>query len=562
MAQLWTDIKTHAIPWKTVERFTRQWIIVNGLCIVVSLFLAVILPFVGIIAGIYISYLLIRRMMDKQVSTGWGMVAYLLGLITAEFIKSLFLGKPDGLPYRGLIMSLMEGTATALWIILLQGRRIHQETSRRMLLIVSYILAYSGGQVLLILAYSTPVIDFNLATGFILIFIWFNLMTGFGLALIQKEIPYTQLPFSRLPDNILGKTVRVLRPIVLYALLLGATYYLRFSAVNLTLNLFDPPYRPPLTGMGQSVPIPAEAITAQNARKVVPLAQWNRYNMDPYHYDLIRNVQFSADSRSLWTCSIIDSQIRIWSLESSTFTNAPMKCDFIDLNSAHQLLAVQYQDSIHLYNTADWNELWTDQESAFDIHISPDGTHIAAADHQEKFLLREISNPNLKAELPKACSVAFNTDSTLMAAGDCDGVVRVWRTADLTLLHTLDTHDDKEDTIDSVAFNPQHTVIAASSGNGKIYLWSLETGQLLRVIDGNPEWIGHIEFSPDGSVLALHARSLDLKMWNSATGRPLMEYNNRALDFHTFNFSPDGTLIALVGQESDTILILGIPKRD
>ncbi len=564
MPQIWTDITNHAIPWKAVDKFCRRWVIVNAACLLLISFLGIVIPFLGILAGLIFSYFLIEKTVDKRISIGFGILAYILGAVITVFIIDIIYRGDAGDEFQRIITSGISGASIAVLLIFFQDSNIRQDFGRTILLIVSYIIAFSTERCLKNSLLLMRIENFSMNAAInILAFIWFNMVIGFSIALIQKEIPNHPLFSFKFPDNIWGKILRYWKPIIFYPLLLIAVYHLRFPMINFTRDLLDPPYQPPLTKVEQPIPIPDEPITDKNAREVVPIARWTNY--DNNSISLIRSVKFSADSRFLWTCSISDRQIRIWSLSTSTFITAPMSCDYIDLNSTHQLLAVQYNGSIHLYNTTTWKELFSTPGAPHDTRLNPNGTQLATLEFQKKPQLRQTTNGIQLAEFPEAYLIDFNTNGTLLASGDGEGTVRIWRTADQQLIYTFYVDPDntsKQKAISSVAFNPQGNLIAVASENGKTYLWSLESKQLIRTFPGSMDLLSHMEFNPDGTVLAIHSEALGLQLCQVSTGRPLMEYNNDEIDFHTFDFSPDGTMITLVGQNSDDILILGIPKRN
>ncbi len=605
MPQLWTDITNHAIPWKAVYRFARRWVAVNVACIGIFLLYAVILVLgqgsavggLGAMWGPILCYIVIKKIVDKRFSLDYVILAYILGITAAGIINGLIFKRPEeGItesivahfifskkPNGTLFPGIITGAVIGVFLILLQGRRIHPGLYRKAFLIISHILAFSGSQYLLNLLFHTPFTDFNTFFAILsLAFIWFNWMIGIGLAMIQQEIPPPlRLPF-KLPDNLLGKILRRWKPLVFYPLLLIATYYLRNAIVNSILYLSDPPYQPPLVEAGHPFPIPDSPITAENAREVVPIARWSfRQNQDEHLYsDDLPGIKFSADSRSLWNCSVSDRKLRVWSVADGTFTTPPINCDLMDFNSNHQLLAVVYKESLHLYRSTDWSELLEIKAPVYHIGISPDGTLLATTGPEGKFLFYRTNDGAQIAELPPVYkiishpdgtqtsevllskAIALNADGTLLASVNITSEVQIWSLPDLQPAGTFSLNEGE--LIDSIAFNSQNTRLAAVTIQGKIYLGSLETGQWIRNIEGNLGSNNSIAFSPDGTLLAASSTSPSLTLWNVSSGRLMMEYDINELkgNSHAFDFSPDGKLIALRTNNSNDILILGIPKRD
>ncbi len=570
MPQLWTDIKTHAIPWKAVDKFCRQWIITSFICMITLGFLSSILRPLGLLLALWICSRQIDPLLDKSIGRKRFIASYLLAWWVSYTVSDYLPVETWDTNLRLAILASVSGITLTASHIVLQGDQIRQDTGRRILLVIGYIgSSYLSRHATHAFAFTSPIHPWVS-----IFFLLFSesieyLITGLPVALIQKELPQTQ-PVQLLltaPDQ--PRRFRIFLPypwrqIIFYPLLLICTLYLRVPLLNFELDLFNPPYRPAPVEKGIPLPTQFEPIKVQNARKVTPLALWDDYNDDKSGGpNSVFNLKFSADNRSLWASTGIDRQIRIWSLESGTPART-LPAYWFDLSNDNQHLAIYQKETLSFYHTADWSEYFSKTQSVYILQFDPEGTLLVTGGYSEPLILWRVADGSEITRLPEADSIAFSNDGTMLASGDSEGIVRIWNTADLHLIHTVDTPPDPQNnhyTITALAFNPKNTVIAYGNMNGKIYLRSIETGQLTRTLHSKYAIVG-IKFIADGTILATLSESEDLKLWDASTGELLMQYNNENMRFHTFAISSDETLIALGSRTSSAIVILGIPKRN
>jgi RNA polymerase sigma factor (sigma-70 family) len=163
-------------------------------------------------------------------------------------------------------------------------------------------------------------------------------------------------------------------------------------------------------------------------------------------------------------------------------------------------------------------------------------------------------------------SVAFSSDGTLLAATGADrgGIVlwdvktgrevRRWREANHWFLQ--------------VVFSPVGKTLAAVSHRHRLFLWDVETGQLLRGLDGREDQLFQpmIAFSPDGRTLASSQLGRVIQLWDATTGQELrrlklpplreapQDVNAAPPGVHGLQFSPDGKQLSSAGLDQDVCL--------
>src|SRR6516225_3353453 len=152
-----------------------------------------------------------------------------------------------------------------------------------------------------------------------------------------------------------------------------------------------------------------------------------------------------------------------------------------------------------------WNssneKLWEHRERGKRIQaicFSPDGRRLLCAEDGPHITELDSGTGQLTRRLvahPKSSvwGVAYAPDGERFATAGWDEKVKVWRTADATLLSVF---SDLEESFQSVAFSADGSYLAAGSGTA-LGVWEAATGQLAYHGRGH----GANAFSPDGEYL-------------------------------------------------------------
>jgi WD40 repeat protein len=175
----------------------------------------------------------------------------------------------------------------------------------------------------------------------------------------------------------------------------------------------------------------------------------------------------------------------------------------------------------------------------------------------------------------------FSSDGRLLASGSWDGTIRVWDVASRQVTRAVDGDGDwdvffapddehvasTDGTVWDLAtgeqvqsldrgaahatFSMRGTWVASGGYNAPIELWDIETGEVLKTLEGHTDRVFGLAFSPDGVLLASGSgmgpsdvSDYTLKIWDVDSGRELHALQGHSGDIHAVAFSPDGTLVA------------------
>jgi hypothetical protein len=158
-------------------------------------------------------------------------------------------------------------------------------------------------------------------------------------------------------------------------------------------------------------------------------------------------------------------------------------------------------------------------------------------------------------ETDEVHTVAFSTDSKVLAYGGKDRVVRLRSVPDGAELYVLKGH---KDTVESIAFSPDRNIIASGSWDHTIKLWSLEDGTLLRTLSGHKQTVDSIAISPDGELVASTSSDGTVKLWNVASGQPIRTLEGNGNNVTSLAFSPTGEMLA-GGSVDHSIVLWSMP---
>jgi WD40 repeat protein len=188
--------------------------------------------------------------------------------------------------------------------------------------------------------------------------------------------------------------------------------------------------------------------------------------------------------------------------------------------------------------------------------LTPNGSHLAVvtiAPKSQSLRLRvwQVESGRLGHEIAvdaqrPTTAVALSPDGRLVALGDADGHVTVWRLPEGEPIATFSagrvqinvlrfgpdpvvrTHDDHDDPSD-------RWVLAAGDAGGSVTVWDLHRRNV-RCLGRGTE-VSTLAFSPDGTTLI--SGSATVRLWDIASGRLLLEVGQRNRTT-ALAISPDG----------------------
>lgn len=177
------------------------------------------------------------------------------------------------------------------------------------------------------------------------------------------------------------------------------------------------------------------------------------------------------------------------------------------------------EDTIEIFNTTSWEVTSTLKLGQVEeIAFSQDGELLASTPDRYGIQIYSLKEQERLLTLPTSFSGAVNCMSfapnlPLLATGHYDGVIRIWDVSTGLVMATFDTRSNS--VIESLAFSPDGLLLAngESYATNLVRLWEVDSGELLRTLEGHESGVVDLRFSPDSLFLASGSYDGLVRLW-------------------------------------------------
>ena len=152
-----------------------------------------------------------------------------------------------------------------------------------------------------------------------------------------------------------------------------------------------------------------------------------------------------------------------------------------------------------------------------------------------------LHQPCFTKVLGSVWAVDISPDGELLAVGDSNGIVQIWRIKTWQLLHFCKGHRAG---INTMVFSPDGERLASGSDDKSVKLWSSGSGKCLNTLEGHQDWVRSVVFSSDGERLASGSGDKCIKLWSSGSGECLNTLEGHQASVCSVVFSSDGERLA------------------
>jgi serine/threonine protein kinase/WD40 repeat protein len=243
------------------------------------------------------------------------------------------------------------------------------------------------------------------------------------------------------------------------------------------------------------------------------------------HKATVSCVEFSPDGRMLATCSLSDQEnLAIW-----------------DSNTGSKIV-----------------DLAGHSTSVYNLAFSSDGTRLVSGDNKGVVIVWDVSTgkalSRIEADRDRIRGLSFMPGSrTVFATASESRHVRVWDSSDDRLLRDWETGGE----MTSLAFVPGEARLCAAESSGRLFFWNIDSGELIRLIEGGGFRIRHMRFLPASTILAAGDVNGALHLWNVETGIETLNLKGHETPINRVACSSDGKTIATVAHDGSVRLWFG-----
>ena len=145
-------------------------------------------------------------------------------------------------------------------------------------------------------------------------------------------------------------------------------------------------------------------------------------------------------------------------------------------------------------------------------------------------------------ELDVVLAADINEDHTRVALGGPGRVVRIFSTADSSLLHEIRKHTEW---IYALEFSPDGVLLATADRNGGMFVWEAETAREFQNLAGHKGGVTDVSWRADSNILASSSEDGTIKLWEIEGGKEIKSWAAHGGGASSVEFARDGRLVSV-----------------
>jgi WD40 repeat protein len=290
---------------------------------------------------------------------------------------------------------------------------------------------------------------------------------------------------------------------------------------------------------------------------------WNldfdhRPNQLKGHADWVSAVAFSPDGSKLATVDWHRGSAFLWDLPSGTLSELPERHSNAAVCGAfspdgHWLATGSHDQTVRVWDWANGRcDVLTNDFAVHCIAFSADSKVLAAAGKGLAFWnLRSKQRVSGPFRADNASIVAISEDGRLVATGDPDGTVRLWRYTDGQLLAQFKEQTGFQGLANALTFSKDATLLASGDEDGLVVLYDVGTRRVAKKIErAHTGAVWSLAFVPDGKTLVSGGGDASVVFWNLATYESALTLKQHLGPVAGLAVTRDGNLMASCGADA------------
>ncbi|KAI1079307.1 WD40-repeat-containing domain protein [Whalleya microplaca] len=313
-------------------------------------------------------------------------------------------------------------------------------------------------------------------------------------------------------------------------------YHFSFRS-PVTALAFSPSGRHFAVGLGRKTEVwQVPSTPDSNAGGELEFAPFVRHHTHMGHFDDVRHIEWSTDSRFFITASK-DLTTRIWSLNAEE--------DFTPT-----VLSGHKQAVIGAWFSRDQETIYTVSKdgAVFDWQYT---RHPDAPPRDEDEEMEDADSDDLRWRIVRRhyfmqnsahvrCA-SFHAESNLLVAGFSNGIFGLYEMPDFNTIHTLSISQNE---IDFVTINKSGEWLAfGASKLGQLLVWEWQSESYILKQQGHFDSMNALVYSPDGKRIVTTADDGKIKVWDVDSGFCIVTFTEHTSGVTACEFAKKGNVL-------------------
>lgn len=240
-----------------------------------------------------------------------------------------------------------------------------------------------------------------------------------------------------------------------------------------------------------------------------------------------------------------------WILEPVVHTQRPGALMCLAASPWAPLVAVGGQHQVLMYNTDTLDLLgvlpWTEGDP-YCAKFSRNGAVLivggGVAAKSGHVVLYDVKTGNkittVGDEFDAVLAADLSPDQSTVALGGPGKVLKIYSTADGSLLHSMKKHTDW---VTAVGYSPDGVLLASGDRQGGLWVWESKSGNEFFGLTGHKAGITDVCFRGDSNILASASEDGTVKLWDMQSGNVVKSIQADPGGVESVHFTHDGRLV-------------------
>jgi periodic tryptophan protein 2 len=312
-------------------------------------------------------------------------------------------------------------------------------------------------------------------------------------------------------------------------------YHFSFRA-KVTALSFSPSGQHFAVGLGRKIEVWQVPSTPDtNTDGELEFAPFVRHHTHAGHFDDVRHIEWSSDSRFFLTASK-DLTVRIWSLNPEDgFTPTVL--------SGHKqaVIGAWFSENQETIYTVSKDGAVFDWQYVKPINRIEGDEEMRDPDDDSDMRWRIVQRHYFMQGSAHVRCAAFHPESNLLVAGFSDGIFGLYEMPDFNNIHKLSI---SQNDIDFVTINKTGEWLAfGASKLGQLLVWEWQSESYILKQQGHFDSMNSLVYSPDGQRIVTCADDGKIKVWDIESGFCIVTFTEHTSGVTACEFAKKGNVL-------------------